>query len=520
VWHCDRLVIMRSNFDAVARHANLLPGRLALIDDVGNCLSYQDLHDSALRFAGQLMAAGISLGDRMALWASNSGEWWVAHLGATALGVEPVPLNPDWTDEDAAFALTRAQVRLLVCDDALMARAVNVTRGLADVWPLSVVSGDVAHRDERYPKLPALEDEAGSVVLFTSGTTAAAAKAVKKRSGKDQRTLDLGELWGLTSEDRTLVVTPFFHSNGSAGVLSALKLGSSVVFQRRFSVNRFWPLVDRYRPTFFFTLAPILSLVLSGGPTAWEKSHSLRLVLALGSARRRAEFELRLGARVLDWYGTTETGGVIGSGLEDSPDGAIGRALPGVHPRLLRPDFTECADMEPGELAFDCDEIGFDGYLDDPETTNKAIRDGLFLTGDIAWRDEKGFFYFVDRVKDIVRRGGENISSLEVESVLQQHPDVQEVTVLGLPDGVLEERVAALIVLRPGSPPLSLEQLRVFAGGRLARFKLPENFWIVPALPRTSNGKVHKVRARTLMGLLACSNGDSHFPQPPIQDPD
>jgi acyl-CoA synthetase (AMP-forming)/AMP-acid ligase II len=404
--------------------------------------------------------------------------------------------------------LARSACCLIVAESGLLGRASDLASegGLLpaiDLGDDGVVSSEweailAAATPDAEGLLPPRLASDGAPLNFTSGTSTGRPKAVVRlAAGQRLAQVDLYGLWGLTAQDRILIVTPFFHGNGFGGAISSLGLGASVVFQRRFSATRFWPVVGVHRPTFFFTLMPIVNILLSLPPSDDDRTSSIRTVLALGASPQADLMRARYGWQVLDFYGLTEAGGIASTRLHGpQKPGAIGPLLPGKVIHLLDQDGETCAAGEVGEVCLECDHIGFGGYLDDPEASAAAVRDGLFHTGDLGRLDEDGFFSFVDRVKDIVRRGGENISSLEVEAVLADHPGVAEVAVLGWPDAVLGERVAAAIVPPVGGEPPELAELRAFAAERLAAYKLPERLVIVAALPRTTNGKVRKSELR------------------------
>jgi acyl-CoA synthetase (AMP-forming)/AMP-acid ligase II len=160
------------------------------------------------------------------------------------------------------------------------------------------------------------------------------------------------------------------------------------------------------------------------------------------------------------------------------------------------------ATGEVGEVCFPAESIGFGGYVEDPEATAAALRDGYFHTGDMGYFDADGYFFFVDRLKDIVRRGGENISSIEVETVYRLHPQIADVAIVGKADPVLGERVVAFVVPRPGQPAPEVAELARFGAGKLAPFKIPEEVHAVAELPRTATGKIQKFQLRKQLPQL------------------
>ena len=308
---------------------------------------------------------------------------------------------------------------------------------------------------------------------------------------------DFREMFGLNDRDRGISITPFFHGNGMSNVTFGLGVGASCVFPRTFSARRFWGLVDRYRPTYMITLAPVMNIVMSLPPSPLDRSHSFRVLVVLGSGPNMAAIEERYGTPVIDWYGMTEASmGTYTRLGETCPPGSAGRPFPGTDMRVFREDGTEADVGEAGEVVFNTDTTGFRGYLNDEEATRSALSGKWFHTGDMGYFDEDGYFYFADRKKDIVRRGGENISSLEVESVMATHPAVAAVAVVAKPNPVLGERLVAFIQPHEGQVAPTAEELVAFCDGKLARFKIPEEVFAIDILPRTGTGKVEKFRLR------------------------
>jgi acyl-coenzyme A synthetase/AMP-(fatty) acid ligase len=259
-------------------------------------------------------------------------------------------------------------------------------------------------------------------------------------------------------------------------------------------------MVDRYRPTFMFTLMPIVNILMAQPASAAERHNSLEKILALGIAPYADAVEARFGARAFDWYGGTEMGGCVCTPLDEPRrPGATGKVLPGRSLFILDENMQQCPPGVVGQVAVLHEEVGFGGYAGDPDATNAVISGPYFLTGDLAYLDEDGWFFFVDRLKDLVRRGGENLSSIEVEAVLREHPAIEEVAVLPRPDPVLGERVTALIVVAPGHEAPDVKTLRGFAGKQLAAFKIPDLIIPIDVMPRTGTGKVRKGELRKVI---------------------
>jgi carnitine-CoA ligase len=258
-------------------------------------------------------------------------------------------------------------------------------------------------------------------------------------------------------------------------------------------------------------LGAMVPILLSKEPTGPERGHQVRCALAPGvPANLHAAFEQRSGIRLIDGYGSTETNFVIGGTAAEQRPGSMGTLREGYDARVLDLDGNETAAGEPGELLLRSREkLAFaSGYFAMPDETAKAFRDGWFHTGDRVIRDDDGHFRFVDRLKDAIRRRGENISSFEVEQVLLSHPDVAHAAVFAVPSQLAEDDVMAVVIRRP-TTALTEPALAEFCRPRLPYFAVPRFIEFVEELPVTENGKVQKYRLRD-RGVTACTwDGES-----------
>ena len=507
---------MSGIYDIIRPHADAAPDRVALISDVEGIRTYGSVVDGAERFAHVAQhQLGLEIGDRVCIWLTNRFDWFDAYIGASAVGVATVQANPAWSDKEMLFVLRHSRSRALVCEATHRERAVALAAQLPDLEHVLVVgdggvggvgsgagsfaellAGAPSDARRRLRQTPSLF-MAG--LMYTSGTTTGRPKAVAHNSDVQGRQVDYVEMFGVDTTDRIMFVTPLFHANAMGAWQCALGYGASAVFQRKFSATSFWSVVDRYRPSVLFTLAPIVNILMGRAPSAMEHTNRFRVLIVLGSGPNAPAVEERFGTPVIDWYGMTEAGSGTYTRLGDERRaGSAGRRFPDSTMRVLRDDGTEAAPGEVGEVAFRVEGIHFGGYVDDDEANAAAVRDGWFLTGDLGYFDDDGFFFFVDRKKDIVRRGGVNVSSIEVETVLRCHPSVADVAIVAKPDDMLGERIVAFVVASGADGP-TLETLRDFAAAELAQYKLPDAIVIVEDLPRTASGKVEKFRLRSLL---------------------
>jgi acyl-CoA synthetase (AMP-forming)/AMP-acid ligase II len=464
----------------------------------GRSVTFADLDRSVNRMANALLSLGVAKGDRVTLVLGNSVEWVVAAFGALKAGAILNPVNPELGRDELAFILGHADPRVVVTSagartDALplpAAATLAAFGGAAGTVPLD----DVLAASSDDPPPVRVSEGDGSTLLYTSGTTGSP-KGVLFTHG---RTGGSGSVFvagmGIGPDDVVLTVGPLFHGNAWAAVTVAQSAGCTVAFPRSFSASDFWPLAERTGATALFTLGTILAILLAQEPCPAERSARIRTVLGLGSAPLRERLAERFGfTHVLECFGSTDAGVVT---LE--PLGATGRAgsagpaIAGVTIHILDDEGRELPTGEIGEIAVDSPHR-MAGYFRDPERTREALHGSWFLTGDLGWLDDDGWLYFVDRKRDVIRRGGENVSSVQVEKVLREHPAVADVAVVGVRDPVLGQEIKAFVVPRR---PVATDELEAFARARLAKFQVPRLWELRDALPRTPTQRVEKYKLR------------------------
>jgi crotonobetaine/carnitine-CoA ligase len=303
---------------------------------------------------------------------------------------------------------------------------------------------------------------------------------------------------GIETDDVLYTCLPLFHTNALNTFCQALLAGATYALGPRFSASRFWRRCAEADGTVTYLLGPMVSILLRQPPSAYDRAHRVRIALAPATpAELHEPFRERFGLQLIDAWGSTETNIVISNRHADNRPGTLGRLLEPFEARAVDEGDCEVPDGTPGELVLRSREpqAFATGYFNRPEATEESWRGGWYHTGDRVVRDPGGSFRFVDRIKDVIRRRGENISAFEVEQVLLGHPDVAAAAAIPVPSELGEDEVMACVVLREGAA-LAPGDLIGYCDERLARFAVPRYLEFVDELPLTPSGKVEKYRLR------------------------
>lgn len=472
----------------------------APFDGEGVRWTYREFAEDVSRVAGGLSARGVARGQRVLVLAENCPEVLLAYFACAWLGAVCVPVNAATTSAELASFLERTRAVGCITQPHLLA----VVEGCERRASWTVVVGGQAGR--AFDSLRGAEVEPAPVpssapvsILFTSGTTARP-KGVVWTHANVLWAARMGAMnEGLTERDTHLVFLPLFHVVALTwSILPTIWAGGSAVLQPRFSAQRFWDTALAHRCT-WASMVPFCTAVLAKQPVPPE--HSFR---CWGHAVYSAEYEQLFHTRLLGWWGMTEivTQGVVGDALLPQVPGTIGRPAPGYDVAVVDERGVAAPDGEPGELRIR-GERGvsiFLEYLDDPEATREAFDSaGYFRTGDRVVRRADGAIQFVDRFKDVIKVGGENVAAPEVERVIAGVPGVRDVAVVARRDPVLGEVPIAFVVLDAGVDSAAIPEAVLAACRRvLAKFKVPREVRVLEDFPRVSIGKVSKAELRRL----------------------
>jgi carnitine-CoA ligase len=337
-----------------------------------------------------------------------------------------------------------------------------------------------------------------AMILYTSGTTGPSKGVCCPHAQYFWWGVNTAALLEVRSDDILCTSLPLFHTNAINTFYQALLTGASVRYEKRFSASGFFPALARHRATVTYLLGAMVPILLSRPESEEEHAHTTRVALAPGvPAQFHETFTRRTGIRLLDGWGSTETNFVLGTTIERQRPGLMGPVYEGFEARVVDDQDNEVPDGVAGELIVRAEEsFAFStGYFGAAEKTVEAWRNLWFHTGDRVTRQADGYFRFIDRLKDVIRRRGENISSFEVEQVLLSHPAVANAAVFPVRSSLAEDEVMAALVLHPGRMLMPAD-LIAYCAPRLPYFAVPRYLEFMTELPTTENGKVQKYKLR------------------------
>ena len=471
----------------------------------GRAIGYDEFDRLTNQAAHAFRQLGVERGDRVSIGMGNSAEYLIAAFGVLKAGGVLHPINPALGAAELSYILGHAEPRVLLTDatgiEALTSPKLTRPAGArlaAFAAPAEVAFDALLASSPATPVELTIGPDDGSTLLYTSGTTGAPKGVLFRHHSTGGAAQHFIDLLGVGADDTLLAVTPLFHGNAWGAATTALAAGATVAFPRAFRASEFWPLVHEVRATVLYTLGTILAILLRQEPSPLERDNPLRVILGLGSAPIRDQVIARFGVSgVAECFGSTDAGVVTMTPLDAAPrKGSAGPAVPGVTIAIVDDEGRAQPTGQPGEIVIRSPHRMAE-YFRDPVQTAEALRDGWFHTGDLGTLDADGWLYFVDRKRDVIRRGGENMSSALIEKTLCEHPAVAEAAVIGIPDPVLGQEVKAFIVARA---PVTADELRAFAAERLAKFQVPRLWEFRDSLPKTPTQRVEKYKLRQESG--------------------
>ncbi|HEX5380293.1 MAG TPA: class I adenylate-forming enzyme family protein [Phenylobacterium sp.] len=493
-------------------------------------ITYAEAHRQVASIANWLMAQGVKPGDRVAIAMRNYPEWMLIYWACACIGVAVVGMNAWWTTAEMAYGLGDSKPKVVFADDERIARMAEQPGMIGDAIL-------VATRTDPLPKgatpwsavvahggaLPdvQIDPDADMCIFYTSGTTGAPKGAQLTHRSCINNLMNMmfaGQVSALATQRATgivpdpavappvpvtLITTPLFHvTANNCGAYATTAAGGKMVLMYRWDATEALKLVQRERIT-SVSGVPVMARELVTHPDFDSHDTSSLLTVGGGGAQLQPDLVAKIDsavstARPNTGYGMTETSGIItsiaGDFFVDKP-ASCGRAMPSFETKVVGDNGETLPPGEPGELWVRGASV-IKGYINRPDATAESITDGWLHTGDVAYLDKDQFIFLVDRKKDMVLRGGENIYCAEVEAAIHQLPAVAECCVFGVPDPRLGEEVGAALVLRPGET-LTAQAVRDHVAGLIARHKVPRYIWFLDQpIPRNASGKFLKRELR------------------------
>lgn len=467
-------------------------------------ITYHDLDDESNRVANGLLKLGVGKGDRVCLLMDNSPEFYYAYFGIVKIGGIAGPVNCWWQAAEIRYLLKDSGAVALFCD--------HNYRGLVD--QIVGETPDLQHVIEREATdnrfLPfekmltepvdlanvAISPDDVSTIVYTSGTTGNPKGVLLTHRNILTNSWQASLLANIDEKDVILCFLPLFHVNGLVITgTSPLSKGSRIVLRRNFSASEFWECVAKYRVSIFSGVPTVYQILLNTPGFEGLDVSSLRYGVC-GAAPMPVEtirkFEETFHMIIIEGYGLTEsTAGATANPINGVRKiGSIGIPFAGTEIRILDDEDKEVPQGDVGEICIRGDHV-MKGYFNKPEDTAQTLRGGWLHTGDMAYKDKDGYLFIVDRKKEMIIRGGENIYPKELEGIICRHPDVAEVAVIGVPDAIYGEEVMACLVLHPDRT-LTEEAFQDWCRANMASYKAPKYVNIRASLPRNILGKLLK----------------------------
>lgn len=481
---------------------------LAFYDDT---ISFSEFDLRVNRFANALLGLGMRKGDIVCVYANNSPDALAAYFGIAKIGAIAGPINCWWQPPEIKYLLNDSEAVAAVVESCYISNIEDIRPECPHLKTIIELGDDpkpeyFSFRKllEENPETPpdveiGLEDEA--FIFYTSGTTGNPKGVLLTHYNSLHAIASLEEgLRQERGEEVALIFLPIFHVNAMFSCLAGINGGVRIVLRRGFSASEFWEVVEKHRVTFWSAVPAVYNILLQMPENAEGRDLSSIKFGICGAAPMPIEtfndFERTFGVKIIEGYGLTE--GTVASAINPVDGkrkiGSIGKPLPGQQMKILDDGGAELPPGGIGELCVGGGNV-MKGYLRKPEANAETLRGGWLRTGDMAYMDEEGYFFIVDRKKEMIIRGGENIYPKEIDNLLYSHPKILEAAVVGAPDDIMGEEVKAFVVPKPGET-MTEDDVREFCRKNLASFKVPRYVEFIDELPKNILGKTLKKQLR------------------------
>jgi len=478
-------------------------------------VTYKEMNETANRVANSFFSLGIEKGDKVCMVMTNSVEFHYVRFALAKIGAVMVPINVALKGDLLRYIIDNSDASVIVADSDLVDRILFIQEEIKKVKSIILVpealngvkefsqNFSIKNFTELYdgsPKQPACDVRFYNPmsILYTSGTTGPSKGAILSHAHHYSVAYQESQYGRYTEDSVVYSCLPFFHANASTALQGTILAGGTFAMGKRFSLTTFWDEIKSYGATHTNVLGSIFPLLARQPAKEDDANNPLRVMNAVPWLPEFENFEKRFDLKLITMYGLTESGIVIVSPFEEKiRPGSCGKPIEVYDVKIVDDYDIECAPNATGEIVARGKEpyTQMDGYYNNPEATASAFRNLWFHTGDYAYKDEDGYFYFVDRKKDALRRRGENISSFEVEKVINSHPKVLESGVFAVPSELGEDEVMAALVLKEGEK-VTPEELIAYCNDRMAYFAVPRYLVFSDSLPKTPTQRVEKYKLR------------------------
>ncbi len=470
-------------------------------------IEFQEFNRRANRFANALLKLGIGKGDIVCVYANNSPETLIAHFGIVKTGATSGPINCWWQPPEIKYLLNDSQAKTAVVESCYISNIEDIRADCPHLKTIIEIGDEPRPEHLSFHSLLAensvelepvdINPDDDAFIFYTSGTTGNPKGVLLTHYNSLYAVAGLQEALGnRPGAEVALIFLPIFHVNAMFSCIAAFNSGVKIVLRQGFSASEFWEVVEKYRVTFWSAVPAVYNILLQIPETAKGRDLSSVKFGICGAAPMPIEtfknFEETFGIKIIEGYGLTE--GTVGSSINPIEGkrkiGSIGKPFPGQEMKVLDDAGNELPQGKVGELCIRGGNV-MKGYLRKPEANAETLRNGWLHTGDMAYMDEEGYFFIVDRKKEMIIRGGENIYPKEIDNLLFSHPKILEAAVVGVPDPIMGEEVKAFIVPKAGVN-LTPEEVREFCRKNLASFKVPRYIEFIEELPKNIIGKTLK----------------------------
>ncbi len=481
-------------------------------------VTYKELDANVNRVANSLLSMGVKKGDKVCFMMKNSIEFIYSWFALGKLGAVMVPMNPTLRGNLLQYIINNSDATIAFVDNDLMDRIQFIEEGIPKINQMVVVKENPEFKEVvKFKRIKVIELEQlmkGSSsapgihidpwdtmsILYTSGTTGPSKGAVLSHQYYYNTAWSAIYYMRHAEDDILYSCLPFFHANASmSSIYTALLVKGTFAMGKRFSLRSFWDEIAMYKATHTDVMGSILVLLMKQEPKPDDAKNTLKVVNSVPLIPESLEFEKRFGVKLIGMFGATETSICIASPFdEETKADSCGKELPQYDCRIFDDNDVECLPGVQGEIVVRgrLPYIQMDGYYNLPEVTLRSFRNLWYHSGDFGIKDKDGYFYFVDRKKDSIRRRGENISSFEVEETVNSHPAVLESAAIAIKDKEMtEDEVKICVILKEGQA-LDPADLIKYCKERMAYFMVPRYVEFMKEFPKTPNQKIEKYKLR------------------------